>query len=107
MEGNEYQARAARTINLKLSGYETEMHALHGMAAELGEIHEHYQKAYQGHDFNEAKIEDEAGDLLWFLCEYLTSRGLQLDGIMQANIHKLELRYPTGFSEWNSKNRNE
>jgi NTP pyrophosphatase (non-canonical NTP hydrolase) len=105
MEGNTYQAQAARTINLQLNDYETEMHALHGMAAELGEIHEHYQKKFQGHDFDEAKIEDEVGDLLWFLCEYLTSRGLQLDGVMQSNIHKLELRYPKGFSERRSKER--
>jgi NTP pyrophosphatase (non-canonical NTP hydrolase) len=105
MTGNEYQAQAARTINLQLNDYETQMHSLHGMAAELGEIHALFQKKFQGHEVDEEKLKEEAGDLIWNFCEFLTSRGLQLDDVMESNIEKLRKRYPDGFSEWRSKHR--
>ena len=39
MLANTYQSLAARTINSNLSSDETLMHALHGLAGEVGEIH--------------------------------------------------------------------
>lgn len=106
MTGNEYQALAARTINYDLSDREKELHALHGMVGEVGEIHSIYQKVHQGHDFDEYEIMKEVGDLLWFIAEYCTVCGYKLEDIMQKNIDKLKARYPEGFSEEKSINRN-
>ena len=39
-----YQRKAARTINRKLEEFEIELHAVHGLASEVGEIHGIYQK---------------------------------------------------------------
>ena len=107
MTGNEYQILAARTINHKLNATQKELHALHLMASEVGEIHGLYQKVYQGHDFNTDDVKKELGDLLWGIAEFCTANGFEMDKIMELNIEKLRKRYPDGFSEERSLNREE
>lgn len=105
MTGNEYQKLASRTINKDLTDYHVLDHALHGMSGEVGEIHALYQKIYQGHSFEEDHAKKEVGDLLWFIAEYCTAYGWELDEIMQMNIDKLRSRYPEGFEAERSLNR--
>ena len=105
MKGNEYQELAARTISKNLYDYEVEQHALHGMVGEIGEIHSLYQKVYQDHVFDETHLKLEVGDLLWFIAEFCTAHGWDLDEIMELNINKLMNRYPDGFDEEKSKKR--
>ena len=107
MEARDFQEKAARTINPNLYDYEIEQHALHGMASEIGELHGLYQKAYQGHDFDEEHAQKELGDLLWFVAEYCTAMEWDLGLIMMKNIAKLAARYPDGFKEEDSLNREE
>ena len=107
MEARDFQEKAARTINPNLYDYEIEQHALHGMAGEIGELHGLYQKAYQGHDFDEEHAQKELGDLLWFVAEYCTAMEWDLGLIMMKNIAKLAARYPDGFKEEDSLNREE
>lgn len=104
---NEYQKLAARTINPELEPFcsELEMHALFGMVGEIGEIHSIYQKMYQGHGFDENHVKKELGDLMWFISEFCTARGWNLDDVCQTNIDKLKARYPEGFDTELSKNR--
>ena len=97
MTGNEYQKLASRTINKDLAKWQVEEHALHEMSAELGELHDLYQKHYQGHVFTEEHYKKELGDLLWGIAEYCTAKGWNMDDIMQMNIDKLRARYPKGF----------
>lgn len=97
MTGNQYQALAARTINNDLTPAEKELHALHGIVGEIGEIHSLYQKVYQGHEFDFDHVKKEMGDLLWFIAEWCTVNGEELDEIMQLNIDKLKARFPDGF----------
>lgn len=107
MLGNEYQKLAARTINKDLNTSEQEHHALHGMVGEIGEIHSIYQKYYQGHEIEVAHVRKELGDLLWFIAEYCTACGWDLEDIMQLNIDKLRARFPEGFEVEKSLNRKE
>ena len=107
MTPNDYQKLAARTINKKLTGYEQSMHALHGMVGEIGELHSIYQKWFQGHEMNYEHLKKELGDLLWFIAEYCTAKGWNLEDIMQMNIDKLHARYPEGFDEEHSLKRAE
>ena len=107
MTGNEYQKLAARTINKNLSYKELKYHALHGMVGEIGEIHSLYQKVYQGHHLDKPHLKKELGDLLWFIAEYCTANGWNLEDIMQMNIYKLKARYPEGFDSEQSLHRNE
>ena len=97
MHLNEYQRLAERTINKGLFEYQNELHALHGLSSEVGEIHALYQKVYQGHIFDKDHLQKEIGDLLWFIAELCTINDLKLEDVAQANIDKLKARYPEGF----------
>ena len=107
MTGNKFQQLAGRTINTELSFKDLEEHALFGMVGELGELLSLYQKVFQGHSLNEEHTKKELGDLMWFIAEYCTAKGWNLDDIMQMNIDKLKARYPEGFKVENSLNRKE
>lgn len=105
MNMNQYQKLAARTINHDLLPEEQEYHALHGMVGEIGEIHSIYQKVYQGHSDTKEHVMKELGDLLWFVAEFCTAKGLNLDDVALANIEKLKKRYPDGFDAEHSLHR--
>lgn len=107
MEFNEYQLKAARTINKDLTHREMRNHALYEIAAEVGEIHSIFQKSYQGHSVNLDNLKKEIGDVLWGLAELCTSYGWALEDIAALNIEKLKARYPDGFSEECSLHREE
>ena len=105
MDMNEYQRLAARTINRNLFPFEQIDHALHGLCAEVGEIHGIYQKKYQGHPIDGNHVMKELGDMLWFIAEYCTAQGLDLAEVAQMNIDKLKARYPEGFDSERSLHR--
>ncbi len=95
----EYQLKAARTMNPKLSVEQTIRHALDGMAAEDGEVHSIFQKVLQGSTFDAEHLKKEIGDLLWMIAELTTAYGIDLDEVATMKITKLEARYPDGFDE--------
>ncbi|MBQ6503147.1 MAG: nucleoside triphosphate pyrophosphohydrolase family protein [Flexilinea sp.] len=106
MTGNEYQKLANRTIAPGMANEEKEYHALHGMVGEIGELHSIYQKKYQGHqETSDEHRKKEVGDLLWFIAEYCTACGWNLDDVMQMNIDKLRKRFPDGFDTIKSIHR--
>ena len=107
MRANDYQMLASRTLNKKLYLDEMEIHAILGMASEVGELQALYQKEYQGHEFDEAHAKKELGDLLWFIAEYCTAMEWCMEEVMQENIDKLKERYPEGFKAEQSLNRKE
>lgn len=107
MLANEYQKLASRTIDESMEKVQIEHHALHGMVGEIGELHSLYQKIYQGHGFDEEHAKKELGDLLWFVAEYCTANGWDLEDVMQLNIEKLKARYPDGFEKEKSLHRAE
>lgn len=105
---DEYQEAAARTISRDLMPSEIETHALHGMVAEIGELHGLYQKVYQGHQADDVHLKKELGDLLWFIAEYCTACDWSLAEVAQMNIDKLKRRYPgEGFEAERSLHRQE
>lgn len=104
---SEYQLLAARTINPALSKGELLLHALHGLVAEVGEIHGLFQKIYQGHDLDMDHLVKEIGDCEWFVAELCTAIGVDMGAVGRTNIDKLCARYPDGFSEQNSLHRKE
>ena len=77
------------------------------MSSEIGEIHGIYQKSYQGHKIEEEHLEKEVGDLLWFIAEFCTAYGWDLEDVMKKNIDKLKARYPEGFDAEHSLHRAE
>lgn len=107
MKANEYQKLAGRTIRKDMSNADMVSHALFGMASEIGEISGIYQKFYQGHPIDELHLKKECGDLLWFIAEYCTAHGWELEEVMMMNIDKLRARFPEGFDVDKSLHRKE
>jgi NTP pyrophosphatase (non-canonical NTP hydrolase) len=52
-----------------------------------------------------ANIQEECGDLLWYIALILTYTGSTMEFCMQDNIDKLKLRYPEKFTEELAKER--
>ena len=107
MNMNEYQQAAAGFINQELHKEQVFCHALHGIAAEAGEIHSLFQKEYQGHPFSFVHLKKEFGDLLWMIAEACTAMGWTLEDVARGNIDKLTARYPNGFEAEKSLHRKE
>ncbi len=79
-----------------------------GLAGELGEVADPLKKyLYQGHALDSDHLEDEIGDLLWYLANLCNALGLSLNTAMERNCVKLAQRYPDGFSSEASRNREE
>ena len=53
------------------------------------------------------KIIEELGDVMWYVALMADLMNVPLEYVMQANIEKLERRYPDGFSPAASVNREE
>lgn len=104
---DEYQEDARRTQNPNLTVTDRRLHALHGLAGEVGEIHSLYQKAYQGHAILREDLLKEVGDLMWFIAELCDVENAFMSDVAEANIEKLRSRYPEGFSEQRSRERYE
>ena len=104
---NDYQKAAAMFINTKLHTEQQFDHALHGMSSEVGEIHDLFQKEYQGHPLDLAHLKKELGDALWMITEACTAMGWTLEDVAKTNISKLKARYPEGFDEDKSLHRKE
>lgn len=102
---SDYQKKAERTMNPKLTKDETLAHGLLGLCAEAGEVAGLFQKEFQGHEVEKEHLVKELGDVLWMVAEIATVCELDLDDVARINIEKLEKRYPNGFEEARSVKR--
>jgi NTP pyrophosphatase (non-canonical NTP hydrolase) len=106
---NEYQALAMRTNSQIEPSLEVGVTiAALGLAGEAGEFADHVKKHLaQGHALDLDKLDDEAGDVLWYIARYAEASGRSLGYLATRNIQKLAARYPYGFSTERSLNREE
>jgi len=80
-----------------------------GLSAEAGEFGDLVKKClFQGKDLN-AEVKEhmvkELGDVMWYVAQGCMSLGVTIEDILQANIKKLEQRYPNGFEKIRSEKR--
>lgn len=112
MNLNEYQNLSKRTMPIieditdeKEVGNVTVNYAL-GVSGEAGEVADQVKKeVFHGHEMDLDAIKKELGDVLHYVAGIATLYGLELEEVAQANIDKLQKRYPYGFSEEDSKKR--
>jgi NTP pyrophosphatase (non-canonical NTP hydrolase) len=101
-----YQELAGRTAGAGGEGQKRLMVSALGLAGEAGEFANLVKKmTAHGHPLDTGALEDELGDVLWYLAEAASACGLNLEAIGRQNIAKLQQRYPNGFSEEDSVNR--
>lgn len=101
----EYQKACLRTAGAE-TGEELLLNGILGLSGESGEVADLYKKhRFQGHDLDKEEMVNELGDCMWYIAVIAESLGVTLEDIMQANILKLEKRYPEGFDPQRSVNR--
>lgn len=104
---NFYQECCLRTANLSENDklYRLTNWAM-GLAGETGELIDHLKKhVHHGHALEHEYVEQEIGDVLWYLAVLASEFNLPLQEIMEINLLKLKKRYPDGFDVERSVNR--
>ena len=106
MELNEYQKLAMVTSSKPNSQLEDLLVGVMGLCGESGEAIDLVKKhLHQGHELDKNALIKEMGDIAWYLAELATVLDINLEEVLIANIEKLKKRYPEGFSEDASINR--
>ena len=106
MNLDDYQRAAARTLNPALDADRRLMDAAAGLAEEAGEVLGQVRKAlYVGHPLDRERLTRELGDALWCLAAVATALDIPLDAVAAANLEKLRMRFPDGFSREDSLRR--
>lgn len=106
MTMNEYQALAQRTSNRALEAKGHLFNGVLGLSGEAGECADLVKKHYfqDGRLFVDA-LEDELGDVLWYVAETAAALDVTLEEVAQRNVEKLKKRYPEGFEAEKSLHR--
>lgn len=106
MSLKEYQERSMRTINKELTKEQLISNMAMGIAGETGEVIDLIKKhLYQGHNLDKLKLKEEIGDVMFYIVNLCNIISADLEGIIDDNYNKLMKRYPDGFSEERSVNR--
>ena len=106
MDANEYQKRAMVTLNPAFEKKDVLINSVMGLCGESGEAIDIVKKwLAQGHALDKEHLAKELGDIAWYLAEAATALDLSLGDILQANLDKLEKRYPDGFETRRSLSR--
>ncbi len=106
---DEYQELALRTANPGKKGSPPiQLNWAFGLWGESGEVAEIIKKfCWHGHELDREALGDELGDVLYYLTVLADSFGIDLEQLALHNVEKLRARYPEGFSEERSRNRDE
>lgn len=102
---NQYQISSGRTDN-HADQKEAMTNFAFGICGEAGEVVDLVKKfIFHGHPIDKDKFKLELGDQLWYISRMAAWAGLTLEEVAKANIEKLMARYPDGFSQEKSINR--
>ena len=83
------------------------LHAVIGIAGEAGELLDQVKRVFVYHtQFDTTHLVEEMGDLFHYLTMLMNIHGFNLDEIREANVRKLHVRYPGGYSHERAVNRN-
>jgi NTP pyrophosphatase (non-canonical NTP hydrolase) len=116
MNPNEYQRLAMRTEadqqkilqRLILLGPEAMRldNAARGLAGDAGEVSSAVMKFIEyGRPLDVNNVVEEVGDCLWRLAQICATIGVPLEECMEANLRKLQARYPDRYTDEASANR--
>lgn len=83
------------------------LHALMGLTTEIGEAMDAMKKyVFYGKPLDFINMQEEAGDLFWYMALLADACGFAFDTTMERNIAKLKARYPDRFNEKEALFRN-
>jgi NTP pyrophosphatase (non-canonical NTP hydrolase) len=101
MHFSDYQRDARRTDQLSASTDEFQrvLTPLLGLAGEAGQLVSEFKNYLVRHDdqsYFAAIVQEELGDVLWYLANLADRFGVKLDDIAFANLVKIQNRWPSG-----------
>lgn len=97
MDWNEYQKWTQRKVR-DLTREELLTNMALGIAGEAGECADLVKKhVFHGKPLDVTKLTKEIGDTIFYAAALAAAAGVQLTDVVQANVLKLEMRYPDGF----------
>ena len=106
MEWSKFIIASERTINKKLSPEQQISNAIFGLHGEMGEVTDLIKKQlYQGHKISKDLLEEEVGDMLFYLAWLMRLYDMDMNDVLYRNYYKLLKRYPDGFDMDKSVNR--
>ena len=84
------------------------IHMALGMVTEAGELADIFKKnlAYKK-PIDWINAREEVGDIMWYLVNFCSMNGFDLEEILERNIAKLKARYPEKFTEENAQSYRE
>lgn len=107
MDANRYMRGALRTVK-RSDDDKLPLECALGLCGEAGEVAEQVKKHYfHGHALDKRHMIEELGDVVWYLAVLCDAIGSDLQTVMQANLTKLEKRYPQGFDPYRSQHRDD
>lgn len=106
MDANEYQYRALSTLMPLYSTKEALVYCVLGLAGESSKVSEHIKKwVYHGHALDKTMLKFFLGHVLYHIAVAAHKLGYTLSEVMEYNLDKLTDRYPEGFTQECSRNR--
>lgn len=95
----EYQKLAMRTCKKFDRKEDSIANVGLGLAGESGEVADIIKKHLCGNPLNKEHLQEELGDILWYIAEACHVFDIDLMEIAKGNIEKLIKRYPNGFEK--------
>ena len=82
-----------------------------GLSGEVGEFNDIVKKCvFQGKEMDEdivTHLKSELGDVMWYVAQGCLALNTDIEELIDINTAKLKDRYPGGFDEFRSDNRDE
>lgn len=108
MNFSEYQKAVMITSGPAITKKEAIVLSALGICGEGGEVADLIKKhLFHCHDLPTNKLQEELGDVLWYIARMCNALNLSMEHVALMNIFKLKKRYPNGFSSERSINREE
>lgn len=111
MKWKEYQEKAMATCSpmtdrLITAQEQNIIHMILGMITEVAELADNFKKHFAyGKEFDIVNVEEEIGDLFWYVGNICTFLNIDIEKIMIKNILKLQKRFPDKFTQFSALNR--
>lgn len=76
-------------------------HAALGLSTEVGEFNDMLKKwIYYQQELDQTNLEEELGDILWYVALACNALEVSLEDVMEKNIAKLKARYPGKYTDF-------
>lgn len=101
----EYQEFASSALQPKFKGEFGLYGFALGLGGETGEVLDAIKKRelYERKDISIEHIEEELGDVMWYVANICTRYGLSLDSVLAKNVKKLNERYQKLYEQERNK----